>query len=420
MTFANRGFNDTTARHQRRFSDVSLPTLTKVIDSIDALAKPLKPAASHLREWEAYTAGLTEQLSPRAIRNLSWYPEIAVDTRFWNVVNASDRIKNSAKSIQGLVYSYHSRWAYAKQLPQCFELRKAVNTYRGPNGVLRKWQENLPLLLFTDSVKRLAEEFLKKKMPLEHSITEFRLFGETQFIREVVSECAQSCTSRLDDPATLDYFVYQILGWDKHEIGTFKEHVNAAVMSKAFDESDDVKTRLVDYVVNDVNRLGDPRLRPASWIGMEDSKKKILQQLTREDIVFFFKKVMTNDRHKRADFWLRYVHSNTPVSRPLLTDTDRYRLQSELRDGSKHFGKKDGSQSAFILDFGEALVVEFNEVGKVYIFNSSEKRRFLRDIFRNKRFTDGELKRYEVYSKTHQGNWQPVVEQALAQSGIRP
>lgn len=86
----------------------------------------------------------------------------------------------------------------------------------------------------------------------------------------------------------------------------------------------------------------------------------------------------------------------------------------------KHFGRKDGSQSAFILDFGDALVVEFNQVGKVYIFNSREKNRFLPNIFRDKRFTDGELKRYEVYSKTHQGNWQPVVEQALAQNGIRP
>ncbi len=420
LTFANRGFNDTAARHNRNFSNFNLPALAKAIDTIDAIAKPQKPSDSHIRDWEAYIAGRTEQVSSRVMRNLSWYPKIAVENRFWNLMVNSERTRNSAKSIQGLVYSFHSRWADVQHLPQFLGLREAIMTYSGPNGVLKKWQENLPLLLFADSVTRLAEEFLKKKMPLEHSIADFRLFEDTQFFREVVSECAQSCANKLDNPATLDYFVYQILGWDKHEIGAFKKHVNGAVMSKAFDDSSDVKARLVDYVVSDVNRLGDPRLRPASWIGMEDSKKKVLQQLTREDIVFFFKKVMTNDRHKRADFWLRYVRSNTPVSRPLLTDTDRYRLNSELRDGSKHFGKKDGSQSAFILDFGRALVVEFNEVGKVYIFNSSEKRRFLPDIFRTKRFTDGELKRFEVYSKAHQGNWQPVVEQALAQNGIRP
>lgn len=84
---------------------------------------------------------------------------------------------------------------------------------------------------------------------------------------------------------------------------------------------------------SDAQRLGDPRLRPARWIGMEESKKRVLQQLTRDDIVFFFKKVMTNDPHGRAEFWLRYVRANTPVSRPLLTDSDRHRLHSVLRDG---------------------------------------------------------------------------------------
>lgn len=420
LKVANRLFNDTAAVHHRTFYSVVLPALTKAIDCIDTVGKPQKPTDYHLREWNAYISGQTLHLSPRVVRNLSWYPEIAMDEQFWNLIRSSDRIKSSAKTMQGLVYGCHSKWNDVQQRPQFVGVRDLVRAFEGPNGVLRKWRENIDYLLAPDSTKKLAGEFYRKKMPLQQSIEELRLFEDTQFFRDVMSECARLCTRNLAAPETLDYFVDQILSWHKHEIENFRSHVNASIMSTAFDESVDVRTRLVNFAVNDADRLGDPRLRPARWVTMEESRKKVLQQLTREDIVFFFKKVMTNDRHGRADFWLRYVRSNTPVSRPLLTDTDRYRLHAELRDGSKHFGKKDGSRSAFILDFGEALIVEFNEVGKVYVFNSREKNRYLPNIFREKKFTDGELKRLEVYSKSHQGNWQYVVEQALAQSGIRP
>ena len=424
MTFANRGFNDTASRHARNFSDVSLPALTKAIDSIDAIAKPQRPADSHIREWGAYIAGRTQLLPPRAIRNLSWYPEIAVDDRFWKVISNSDRIKNSAKTIQGLVYSYHSKWNEVQQLQQVVGLREIVRSFVGPNGVLRKWRENIHFLLFPDSVRILAREFHKKKMPLEHSIADFSLFEDTQFIREVVSECAKSCTQNLEDPETLDYFVRQILSWDKHSIEAFKEHVVNAVMSKAFDESGDVKARLVNYVVNDVQRLGDPRLRPTSWIGLEDTKNRVLQYLSKEDIIFFFKKVMTNDLHGRAKFWLKYV-SSMNRSRPLLTDIDRTRLRSVLaRDGntSRHFGGTTGQHSAFLLDFGNVLAVEFEGVGACYLYDARTRDRYFRDFYTVTPFNDQILKmpNNALYRKRHQGNWEWVLGQALAQSGIYP
>jgi len=137
LTFANRVFNDTAARHNRNFANFSLPALVKAVDSIDSLAKPQKPSDSHIRDWEAYIAGRTEFLSPRVVRNLSWHPDVAIDDRFWNLVN-SDRSKNSAKTIQGLVYSFHSKWKEVQQLPGFFGLSEAVNSFRGPNGVLKK------------------------------------------------------------------------------------------------------------------------------------------------------------------------------------------------------------------------------------------------------------------------------------------
>lgn len=424
LTFANRGFNDTAARHTRNFSRVSLAALTKAIDSIDAIAKPQRPADSHIREWEEYKAGQTATLSPRIIRNLSWHAEIAISDQFLGVIRSSDRIKNSSKTIQGLVYSYHSKWNEVKQLPQFYDLRKIVTNFEGPNGVLRKWQENIPFLLFPDSVKVLAEEFFKKKLPLENSIAELSLFEDTQFIREVVSECAKSCIKNLADSETLDYLVYQILSWDKHKIEIFKDHVNASVMSKAFDESGDVKARLVNYVVNDVQRLGDPRLKPASWIGIEESKNKVLQYLSKEDIIFFFKKVMTNDLHGRANFWLRYVPSMVR-SRPLLTDIDKAQLRAVLaRDSSttRHFGRTTGQHSAFLLDFGNVLAIEFEGVGACYLYDAKTRDHYFRDFFTYTPFNDQKLKmpNQALYRKSHQGNWDWVLGQALAQSGIYP
>ncbi|MBK9173209.1 MAG: hypothetical protein IPM28_09425 [Chloracidobacterium sp.] len=424
LTFANRGFKDTAARHHRNFSDISFPALVKAVDSIDALAKPQRPADSHIREWQAYIDGQTELLSPRAIRNLSWYPDVATDCRFWDVVKLSERSRNSAKTIQGLVYSYHSKWKEVQQLPQFLGLREAVKGFRGPNGILKKWQENLHLILFADSVAKLAQELSSGRMPLDYSIEQLRLFEDTQFFREVVSECARSCSQNLGVAEILDFFLNQILSWDKHDIQIFREHVDAAIKCEAFDRSEDVKARLINYVVNDVQRLGDPRLNPARWIGIEESKEKVLQHLSKKDIVFFFEKVMTDDVHGRAKFWLRYVKSMSR-SRPLLTDLDRSRLSTALaRRGNaiRHYGRTTGQHSAFLLDFGSVLAIEFEGVGACYLYDAKTRDRFFRDFFTGNPFNDQILKmpKQALYRKSHQGNWQWVLGQALAQSGIYP
>jgi hypothetical protein len=425
LVYANRGFNDSAALHARHFAEVNLPSLTKAIDSIDAIAKPQKPVDFQLRQWDAYIAGRVEALSAGIMRNLSWQPEISVHERFWNLISTSDRLKSSAKIIQGLVFSYHSRWNEIPQT-QLLGLQELVKTFVGSNGVVRKWRDNIEFLLMPGAVRTLAAEFNKKKLPLEHSIRGLGLFEDTQFVRDVISECARSCTKNLADAETLDYFVYQILSWEKHMIEVFKEHVNLAIMSDAFDESDDVKARLVNYVVNDVHRLGDPRLRPASWIGIEEAKGKVLQYLSKEDIIFFFKKVMAYDPHGRANFWLRYVPSMSR-SRPLLTDVDSARLRTVLaRNGNttRHFGRTTGQHSAFLLDFGNVLAVEFEGVGACYLYDAKTRDRYFRDFYTQEPFNDKLLKMQDkaLYRKRHdpKGNWKWVLAQALAQSGIRP
>lgn len=424
LKYANRGFSDTAARQARKFAEVSLPALTQAIESIDALAKPQRTAYSHILEWEAYKTGQTATVSPRVIRNLSWHPEIAVSDRFMGVILSSNRIKNSSKTIQGLVYSYHSKWNEVRQLPKVKDLRQIVTNFEGPIGVLKKWQENIQFLLFPDSVQKLAREFLARKMPLGLSVSELRIFEDTQFMREVVSECARLCIFDLTDSVTLDYFIYQILSWEKHRIEVFKEHVHNAVMSNAFCDSVDVKARLVNFVVNDVERLGDPRLRPASWLGLEDAKTKILQYLSKEDIIFFFKKVMTNDLHGRASFWLRYVRSMIR-SRPLLTDIDKSRLKRVLShegNSTRHFGRTTGQRSAFLLDFGNVLAIEFEGVGACYLYDARTRERLFGDFYSQGSFNDQMLKRpsLALYRKRHQGNWEWTLGQALAQSGIHP
>lgn len=424
LSFANRAFNDGTARQDRNFSQVNLHALSTAIEQIDSVAKPVTPGDAHLQEWEAYTAGRVENLTSRVIRRLSWHPEVALNERFWDLINRSERIRASAKVIQGLVYSCHSKWDKAKSLPQFSGIRDTVTSFSGPNGVVKKWQERIHLLLHENSVASLAQEFYRRKMPLEHSVSEIRLFEDTQFIREVVSESARLCINRLEDAETLDYFVYQILSWEKHYNEIFKEHVNSSVLSTAFDRSDDVKARLVNYVVNDVQRLGDPRLQPTRWIGIEQSKDKVLQHLSKEDIIFFFKKVMANDVHGRAKFWLEYVPSMVR-SRPLLTEMDRVRLRSALNESgntTRHFGRTTNQYSAFLLDFGNVMAIEFDTLGACYLYDARTRDRYFRDFFTDAPFTTDQLKmpRQVLYKKNHQGSWQWPLRQALAQSGVRP
>jgi hypothetical protein len=81
--------------------------------------------------------------------------------------------------------------------------------------------------------------------------------------------------------------------------------------------------------------------------------------------------------------------------------------------------------SAFLLDFGRIIVVEFSRVGNaVYIYEQREVPALSADFWSNSRFSIRDLKDKTCCigknSISHIGDWQREVRTLLAQYGIHP
>jgi EH_Signature domain len=103
-----------------------------------------------------------------------------------------------------------------------------------------------------------------------------------------------------------------------------------------------------------------------------------------------------------------------------------------------HFGRIDGQTSAFLLDFGKIVVVEFSARGNAcYFYKESEFRRILPDFWTREVLPVDRLKK-KMFSMTksrkmsslalqiasdwdgvHRENWQADAAQLLSVHGIR-
>lgn len=156
----------------------------------------------------------------------------------------------------------------------------------------------------------------------------------------------------------------------------------------------------------------------------------MLQWLSRADITFFFEHVLPEgtDPHGRKAFWLRYV-SRVLMSRPLLNQDDATRLRitmSSQQGHMEHLGRIGGREpSAFLLDFGNVVVVEFSRVGNAcYLYEKPQAAKLIPDFWTPEAFSVSRLKSRLLATETinHDrfGKWRTNLAQLLARYGIRP
>jgi hypothetical protein len=179
-----------------------------------------------------------------------------------------------------------------------------------------------------------------------------------------------------------------------------------------------------DFVLRE-ERLGDPRRHPGRWdnMGLSAEAETIKGWLSEEDLKFFFDLIMEGqeDRHHRRDFWLRYVHRVTNSSVVIGgADRDRLRRQlNELRTRGRTYANLNARDvSAFIMDFGNALVVEFSRTGHAcFIYEANTGQRKIVNLQANE-FSVSRLKALQAVSERivhdRSGNWMQKVRQHLA------
>lgn len=434
LALTGSSFNGKTSRQAVVFDNPTFPNLTELLERMNtvSVARKVFCPEEYLRYWSKFQKQKIAEIPPRVRRFLCWEPNIGESFEFLTFLkNLNEPI--SANSLQGLVYARHSKWssenAQAKELAL---VRSAVLKYQGRNRLINKWRENIDLILSPISPKIASKKMFFAQQSVSLFCGDWGINEQTAFVSETVAECARLCFKQFADVNInddgSDYFINEILDWENYELNVYKAIVSQTILTVKFLKDEKFQEKVVEHIIAD-DRLSDPRLpnNSQNWVGIEaEARTRILQLLSRADIVFFFDQVMTgyDDRHGRKNFWLRYI-SSLKQSRPLLNGGDKLRLYSVLRRQGKkmlHFGETKGQQSAFLLDFGAILVIEFNGVGACYIYEEVSRKRLFHDIYTDEAFTDGKLKQpyYAAERVSHRGDWQWRLSYILSQYGIRP
>jgi hypothetical protein len=301
-------------------------------------------------------------------------------------------------------------------------------TYSRKNPLIDKWKQNLGFVLNADGPARFAAEVLGRTTTWDKVSDEWGLEPATEFGNQVLTQSVALSLSGRDGDALQNAVIRFVLPSKHWNPSSFKTSVQQMIIACSRSSQQQSDT-LRDFILSD-SRLLDPRL-PANapnWLGISDSAKDtVIQWLSAEDIQLFFDHVLTkgNDPHGRKPFWLRYK-GRVKRSRPLLSTMDETRWQANaVTRGKRNFGRTDYfcNTSAFLLDFGRVIVVEFSQVGNaVYVYEHREVPDLNDSFWSQARFSLSALKQKEccVERMTHTPLWQSKMRTLLAQFGIHP
>lgn len=421
---------------------VQFQRLLKVTKDLRNLekGKPYRDQKLVEKEWNEYLNGSASTLSNRNKRALSWIPPIATSSEFVDYLSKCGS-RLSGRVIQGLVYSCHVVWGHSFCDSREFNvIRNSLSEYEGRSSILRIWRgDNIRMVLDAKAPEHLADHILSKAINLEETASEWSLGNNTAFFIACATCVWRKMLARMDgDLSVCKSLLTNVAMWPNWSLSDYKNLMSETISIGAWDKSSESRREFIRFVQSD-KRLGDPRL-PANqknWLGMTASARaRFTQWLSERDIIFFFEHVLPkgHDPQGRKDFWLRYVRQ-LKQSRPLLTSNDEFSLRRRFENFNSlafSYGRvgATASGSAFLLDFGALLVVEFADVGAIYIYEADKVQRVVGDFWSERTFTictSGVwttkigLKQRSIckYWLSHMPGWQHTVRNVLASHGIR-
>jgi hypothetical protein len=420
-------------QNPRPASEESLSRLRLVVEDVgqDRPARPPICPDEYRRQWKEVLAGTREQLDARAVRFLCWEADVATDVRFHQYLKRSQS-QLGPRALQGLVHSCHVLWAIALFAPRgvAHAVRERVSAYDGPNRIIQRWRAVEKRILGGAGPREWAAELLKLQQSVKDACAALAIDEQSQYVFEMVKEASgawrkETTGKRPNDSHVLRTFIF----WPHWPLAEFKAQVAQTILHGIATDPG-LQTQLKELVLRD-ERLGDPRLpvNGKNWRGVErEALARFIGWLSADDIEFFFQHVLPRGRdpHGRKTFWLRYV-KQVRMSRPLLNSDDRARLsRTVLTDRAASFGKLEGTTSAFLLDFGKVLVVEFSAVGNAcYVYERTAVASVVPDFWTQEAFSATGwrrgLKRQDQAEARilHFSGWQSSMENLLARYGIR-
>jgi hypothetical protein len=398
------------------------------------VAKPASNTTEYVDQWNEILDGHRQNLEPRAIRSLCWNPAIATDQAFQYFLAQTQHVP-SAQSLQGMICCCHSRWSRELAASESVgRIRAYLNQYSGRNRLLNKWKGSASMVLGPRAHDLMAVGLIKSTEGLGGFCDFWGISIESSQLFHAAAEIASVlCLEQIDRvPRCREFLFKELIPWEGWAPNMLKNVMSRVILFPKRDDADLIQA--ITHVVRSDPRFGDPRhpQNHNNWLGMDEASKRMQEWLSAADITFFFETVLPKgkDPHGRKEFWLRYVGCRGLRSRPLLSNSDKFRLRDVLwRKGANvsDFGRLlDEDTSAFILDFGPIVAIEFSAVGNAcYLYEKQAAAEIVPDIWTTAPFSKNDLKRRSKTATTQpmthdrQNRWKHEMERILARYGIR-
>jgi hypothetical protein len=283
-------------------------------------------------------------------------------------------------------------------------------------------------LLGPAALERFAREALERKTTTRSKLDDLSLATDTEFARCAAAQLLGTATARAQQ-SDLDWLLGELFPRDSsiaREPG-WGAALSNLILNEPLTRDEHIQERILDFALRDLN-LGDPRVSTVPWhpVG-EEATREVIRWRSSEDLRLFFDLVMKEkeDRQGRHQFWQNYVDG---VTRSLIvlgrSDENRLRRRlGELKGSGRRFARMRGSNptSAFVMEFGRVVVVEFSESGNAcYIYQVENGRDPIPwqaaevDMFALK-----STRRAKDWLRHAQG-WEYSFANSLARFGIRP
>lgn len=410
---------------------VRLERLSKIIDSLgqDRPAKPLPIPDEYIDKWHEYLNGKKHNFTSRELSFLCWEPDVATNRMFLNLIR-QPTFSIRARQIQGLVRSLHMRWSpdiFSTTVPDV--IAELIKYYNGNNKIISRWRSNLSTICGINGPAELSENLLIARRPVKEFCDTWGIDESSAFTLDAIYKSIDRIVdSAKDDLTLIPHLFNNLLDWPNLPLTDFKRIISRIILHPINSIVPSFKEQLITFILSVKKKeLGDPRLpdNKIKWQGVDsDAHQKFVQWMSKEDIVFFFEHVLPEreDKNKRKDFWIRYVNKLVQ-SRPLLSNEDRARLSQTTRQNNLFgsYGFMNGRNSSFILDFGDFVVIEFSQVGAVYVYSRDAAKTLFPDFWTSKPYTENSLKHKQksLFILRHDPSWQHKMRCFLSKNGIK-
>ena len=409
------------------FACPKLRKAIKLLDDIPDLGGPPTVDENLLEKWEQFLNNdTTVRLSLKDIRNLCWEPRVAFQPLFRELLEKNEK-SLSAAALQGLVFSYHSNYKKNAGDAKLETLLARLITGRGQYmSSLAPWRANLSHILGVEAVSKMAEAITVPGIDFHQSFSDQRLYPNTAFAAEAANRSLLNYVGILSKMSSqeVEHFYESILCSPIIGREFLKKALSNLILHPIHEKNEKLRTRLLAFIMT-TGGLRDPRIHVEAWIGIDESaKQRVIQWLSSQEIDFFFGLLIGRaDPHGRKAFWMEYV-SKIVRSRALLCTRDRETYHQQLRElaqrGTTYAILRAGASSAFFLDFGPLVVVEFSTVGCVYIYDRSVFNEMMSDFWAKESTSNSlKLKARAIETIRHTHDWQQKVRNILSRYGIR-